>query len=25
VPTQFLPKPFSPGDLQAALHALHVI
>jgi hypothetical protein len=25
VPTQFLSKPFSPGDLKAALHALHVI
>lgn len=25
VPVQFLPKPFSPGDLEAALHALHVL
>jgi DNA-binding response OmpR family regulator len=24
VPTQFLSKPFSPDDLKAALHALHV-
>jgi hypothetical protein len=25
VRTQFLPKPFSPSDLQAALHALDVV
>ena len=25
VPTQFLRKPFSPADLTAALHALHVM
>jgi DNA-binding response OmpR family regulator len=25
VPVQFLSKPFSPADLEAALHALHVI